>query len=109
VSEYDRLNLLAKTDGPTMEAFCIQVDQMRRSQKFLIKNGETYSYDTESGTRYLKRPEYDVLMKALAGMRMYGVEIGATPASRGKVSSGIQADLFNKDKDSKNAWSGFPN
>lgn len=109
VVEFDRINVLAKTDGAAIEVICILLDQVRRNKEFLIENGETYMVDTKTGTRSFKRPEYDILKDSMLRLKTYLIEIGATPASRPKVPSLLQADLFNQGKDSKNPWSSFAN
>ncbi len=107
VIEFDRINILAKTDGAAVEVVCILLDQVRRNKQFLIQNGETYFVDTKTGRRSFKRPEYDILKDSMLRLKTYLIELGATPASRKKVPSLLQADLFAKGKDSKNAWSDF--
>lgn len=107
VREFERLSILAKTDTGCLEIYCILLDQVRRMKKFLIENGETYTTDTKNGTRTFKRPEYEILKDSMLRLKTYATELGATPASRGNVSSLLQADLFDRGKDSANPWAGF--
>jgi P27 family predicted phage terminase small subunit len=108
VVRFDQMSILALTDGPTVEAYCILVDQMRRMKEFLAVNGETYTADMKNGFRHLKRPEYDILKDTMLRLKTFAIEIGATPASRGKVPSLLQGDLFKGGKDGKNSWADFP-
>ncbi len=107
VTDFDRIKILARTDTGTIEAYCICLDQMRRMRAFLTKNGETYESKTPTGTRYYKRPECDLLKESLLRLKSYLTELGASPASRPKVPSGLQADLFEKGEGSKNQWAEY--
>lgn len=106
VSDFERINVLAKTDGALIETLCVLLDQFRRMTVFLIENGETYQVKTKTDSRSFKRPEYDIRKDTLLRLQSMLIELGATPASRSKVSSLLQGDLFGADA-KKNSWNGF--
>lgn len=108
VNDFSRLNILARTDTGCIEVYCILLDQVRRMKEYLIANGETYEVETKTGLRTFKRPEYDILKDSMLRLKSYAIELGATPASRGKVPSLLQADLFGGKESKANSWSNFP-
>ncbi len=107
VTDFDRVKILARTDTGTIEAYCICLEQMRRMRAFIGHNKETYEAKTPTGTRYYKRPEVDLLDKAILRLKSWAIELGATPASRPNAQSGIQADLFDRKEGSKNEFAGY--
>ena len=107
VTDMARLNILSKTDTGTVEAYCILLERMRRLQASVMAAGETYFSKTKTGPRYYKNPDVDILIKTMQQLKIYAVELGITPASRGNVPSLLQADLFDRGNESKNKWSGF--
>lgn len=108
VTDFDRISILATTDRATIEGFCILVDQMRRMKIAIIEfGGEVYTCDTKTGTRRYKAPEYEILKETLLRLKSYAIEYGGSPASRGKTSSLLQADLFDRGAKGKNSWSDF--
>ena len=108
VTDFDRISILATTDRATIEGFCILIDQMRRMKIAIIElGGEVYTCNTKTGTRRYKAPEYEILKETLLRLKAYAIELGGSPASRSKVSSLLQADLFKHGSESVNPWSDF--
>lgn len=94
VTDLDRLNRLNRTDSGTVESYVISLERVRRLQAKVMKEGESYSVDTDNGTRYFKHPDMDTLLKSMQQLKGLAIEMGCTPASRGNVPNLIQADLF---------------
>lgn len=104
VTDLDRLNVLSRTDSGTVEGYCICLERMRRLQKRVIEEGESYLTKTKDGPRRFKNPDVGTLMDTIRQLKQYAIEMGCTPASRSKVPSLIQKDLFERDN---NRFAGF--
>lgn len=106
VTDMDRLNILARTDSGTVEAYCITLERIRRLQAEIMREGEVYESRTANGPKIYKNPKIDILQKCVTILKQYAIEMGCTPASRSKVPSLLQADLFDR-KEGKNSFAGF--
>jgi P27 family predicted phage terminase small subunit len=91
--EWDRITsnlngqrILTKADLGILVATCVCYEQMRETLAVIQTLGRTYAIDDTNGNRHFKtRPECVRFETAQREYRALLVELGLTPASRGKV------------------------
>ncbi len=99
VNDLERVGRLTRCDSGTIEAYVLTLARVRKMQAEVQKHGEIYEARTKDGMRFYKNPAMDVLNQSLTQLRNYAVEMGCTPASRGKVTQlglpGLDGNEFN--------------
>ena len=77
---------VSATDLAALELLCYAYADLCASREAVTEHGRTYTETTAGGTQLLKaRPEVQMASDAARRMRQLLVELGMTPASRGKV------------------------
>ncbi|MFT9059707.1 phage terminase small subunit P27 family [Bifidobacterium aquikefiri] len=89
VSELSGAGILKKVDGPSLEAYCIAVWQMREATKELEIHG-SQSIDANGSLK--QHPAVNTLRAARADIRAFAHEFGLTPASEANVSGKDEDD-----------------
>jgi P27 family predicted phage terminase small subunit len=75
---------VTRSDLATVEAYCLAIGTLRRSQKTIASEGDFIS--TASGdTR--RHPAFQTMFQALTESRRLAAELGLTPASRNKATA----------------------
>lgn len=94
VTELDRLHVIGKADSGIVEAYCVVFERFRRLQISVTERGESYATKTKDGaTRILPNPDVKTLFECIKQMKSLAIELGSTPASRGKVPHLGQGEL----------------
>lgn len=87
---------VTREDLPVVEAYCLAVGTVRRSQALIAAEGEMIA--TDAGPR--RHPAFQTLFQALTESRRLAAELGLTPASRTKAAAmgdGADDDLAGLD------------
>lgn len=84
VDSLDRLGILKKVDGPSLEAYCTAVWQMREAVKELQANGGL-SVVTDSGVPK-PHPAVSALKAARSDIHTFARDFGLNPAAEGDIS-----------------------
>ncbi|RBQ00060.1 MULTISPECIES: phage terminase small subunit P27 family [Bifidobacterium] len=82
VETLDGLGILKKVDGPSLEAYCTAVWQMRESMKQLLEEGMTV--ETSQGVPK-PHPAVAALKAARADVHTFARDFGLNPAAEGQI------------------------
>ncbi len=84
--ELERLGLLTVIDGETFAAMCARWKTFVECERYLKKNGLTYTYiNTQGAENEVERPQVRIGQKALDQFRSFCSEFGLTPSSRTRI------------------------
>lgn len=116
VNDLDRLNRLTITDSGVVQSYCVALAEMEETSReiqFLQKRQEAareegkgrFTPEMAELSKAINKARA-VRSKAMEQARKNAIEMGCTPASRSRVPSLLQADLFDQKK-GKNSFHGF--
>jgi P27 family predicted phage terminase small subunit len=97
VHQMANMGVLSTIDGAMLEIYCNNFAKIRKLQKFLFENNDTYETKTATGPMIKVRPEVVILQRCQQQHLAIANQFGLSPSARTRLPDPNQGDLF-KDK-----------